>query len=183
VDRCDECGFVYDGLAREHIADAVRLVAVQYASRLSGPDIGRRPTAERWSALEYAAHVRDVLHVQRECIGLALRFERPAFESMEAEQRVADHRYNEQDPASVVVELERAADHLASLLDDLSEHEWQRRGVYNWPSPAERDITWIGRHTVHEMSHHLLDVSRSIDTTPTAASGSAPTSSVSAGPG
>jgi len=32
--------------------------------------------------------------------------------------------------------------------------------AYPWPAPAERDVAWVGRHTVHEGEHHLMDVRR-----------------------
>jgi hypothetical protein len=38
--------------------------------------------------------------------------------------------------------------------------DWQRRLVYNYPEPAERDLAWLARHTVHEGEHHLFDVDR-----------------------
>ena len=33
-----------------------------------------------------------------------------------------------------------------------------RTGVYNWPTREERTVTWIARHTVHEMEHHRRDI-------------------------
>lgn len=162
---------MYGDLPRHQIPSALRLVAAQFRSRLGGGAIRHRPTSETWSALEYAAHVRDVLTVQRERIGLALRFDSPAFESMRAEQRAIELRYNEDDPEHVTREIERASEQLAGLLADLTDHEWTRTGIYNWPTRAQRDITWIARHTVHELAHHLMDISRSVEPTPTAASG------------
>jgi hypothetical protein len=34
--------------------------------------------------------------------------------------------------------------------------------VYAYPERAERDILWIGRHTLHECHHHLLDIDRGL---------------------
>jgi DNA segregation ATPase FtsK/SpoIIIE, S-DNA-T family len=174
VDRCAECGFVYADLPRDRIADALRSIAAQYHSRLCGTGLDalrRRPTPERWSALEYGAHVRDVLQVQRERAALALRGRSPVFEPMRRDERVTELAYNAQDPHIVDSELAHAAEVLAALFDGLGDSEWTRSGTFNWPTVSERDLVWLGRHTVHELAHHLLDINRSVQATPGSASG------------
>ena len=174
MDRCAECGFAYAELPRDRIAEAVRLVAHQYHPRLTGTGLDalrRRSAPDHWSALEYGAHVRDVLRVQRERAVLALRARTPRFESMRADERVIELDYNGQDPAAVDADLVDAAEVLAALFDGLSDGEWDRSGIYNWPTVAERDLVWLGRHTVHELVHHLLDINRSVQATPGSASG------------
>jgi hypothetical protein len=32
--------------------------------------------------------------------------------------------------------------------------------MYNFPTPTEHDLVWLGRHAVHEGHHHALDVAR-----------------------
>jgi hypothetical protein len=47
--------------------------------------------------------------------------------------------------------------------DVWSVHEQLSRGcVYNYPTRVERDVLWMGRHTVHECVHHLLDIDRGL---------------------
>jgi len=159
---------VYGDLPRTHIADAVRSVAVQYRSRLGGgsDNLRQRPSAEVWSPLEYAAHVRDVIAVQRERVMVALLRDAPTFASMRRDERAVEQRYNDQDPALVGRQIVGAADALASLLDSLSPAEWERIGVDKWPERAVRNVEWIGRDTVHEEVHHLFDVSRSLQDQP-----------------
>src|SRR5690606_39586673 len=130
-----------------------------------------RPSPEVWSPLEYAAHVRDVLEVQRERVMVALLHDAPTFEPMGRDERVVAWRYNEQDPAVVAAELRRNARELGAVLDTLDATGWARIGIYTWPEPAERDVTWIGRHTIHEMAHHLLDVNRALQGQPGTPSG------------
>ena len=31
---------------------------------------------------------------------------------------------------------------------------------HTWPTVGTRTILWLGRHTVHEVEHHLLDLAR-----------------------
>lgn len=174
MDRCSQCGFVYEDLPQSSITGALVEVARQYGPRLRGADpaaLRRRPAPEVWSALEYTAHVRDVLRVQRERVLLALADDQPRFESMRREERVVELTYNRMDPAAVDAELQEAARSLASLFAGLSDTEWRRTGVYTWPSVASRDLRWMGRHTTHELVHHLFDIVRAVEPTPGSASG------------
>jgi S-DNA-T family DNA segregation ATPase FtsK/SpoIIIE len=57
-------------------------------------------------------------------------------------------------------ELPVAADLAAAVFAKRSSEEWRRALVYNYPEPVERDLAWLGRHTVHEGEHNLFDVDR-----------------------
>jgi S-DNA-T family DNA segregation ATPase FtsK/SpoIIIE len=113
-----------------------------------------------WSPLEYTCHVRDVLRTQGERLALALRADNPQFVAMGREELVTREAYNAQDPASVLPELAKAADDLASAFEGLSPVQWRRTGIYNWPAVESRSMLWLGRHTVHEVEHHLRDLRR-----------------------
>jgi len=169
VDHCDECGFVYGDLPRYEVSRALSELAEQYVARLSATSsdaLRRRPEPEVWSPLEYAAHVRDVIEVQRERAMVALLHDAPTFEPMGREERVVQWRYNDQDPADVAREIRRNTADLATVLDSLDDDGWVRIGIYNWPERAERDVEWIARHSVHEQVHHLLDIHRSLQGQP-----------------
>ncbi len=160
---------MYDTLAREDVQNALRALAVRYDGVLTGTagDVLRaHPIAEMWSALEYGCHVRDVFRVQRERIELALAEDQPAFASMRREERVAEERYNEQRPADVARQTAVAADALARRLEALDADGWNRTGLYSWPERRVRTVEWIGRHTVHEGEHHLMDIDRLVTITP-----------------
>ncbi|MEU8234659.1 hypothetical protein AB0C12_34145 [Actinoplanes sp. NPDC048967] len=47
---------------------------------------------------------------------------------------------------------------LARDFDALSPPRWSRTVVYNWPSAESQTILCLGRHTVHEVEHHLMDL-------------------------
>jgi hypothetical protein len=149
-------------------------VAEQYVARLAATSdaaLRHRPAPDVWSPLEYAAHVRDVLEVQRERVMVALLHDAPTFEPMGREERVVEWRYNEQDPAGVAGEIRRNAADIGTVLDSLDDTGWARIGIYNWPERAERDVVWIGRHTVHEEVHHLFDINRALQGQPGTPSG------------
>ncbi|MHB8619922.1 MAG: DinB family protein [Chloroflexota bacterium] len=119
-----------------------------------------RPRPEAWSALEYTCHARDVLLVQRERLYVALVEDGPSFAPMYREQRARLARYNEQDVERAATEIGVAAEMIAGAFTALDDEQWQRRLVYNFPSPAERTVAWLARHTLHEAEHHLGDVAR-----------------------
>ncbi len=152
---------MYADLPTRDAAGRLRSLGVDYATRLttrSADALRARPEPDVWSPLEYSCHVRDVFDVQRERTLLALAEETPVFVPMGRDQRVVDLRYNEQEPTVVAAELQGAAGMLAETFDGLDEAAWERTGIYNWPTPTERDLIWLARHTVHEGLHHLRDV-------------------------
>jgi DinB superfamily len=160
VDRCEECTFIYNDVPVAEIAPEIRALGPRYRTRLEGdPEVLRtRSSPEVWSALEYACHVRDVLGVQRERMQLALVEDCPAFTPMGRDERVVRDHYNEQEPLEVAAQLIAAAEAFAAECDGLSAEQWERLGLYNWPTQAERTMAWLGRHTVHEGVHHLRDI-------------------------
>ncbi|MGH3417898.1 MAG: DinB family protein, partial [Actinocrinis sp.] len=130
--------------------------------RGDGADLRTRRSPDVWSPLEYACHLRDVLLVQRERLLLALREDRPVYPSMGREERVEHAAYAQQRPEAVAVQLTAAAEMLADLLARFTEEQWLRLAFYRYPEPAERQLSWVAAHTVHEARHHLLDIRRQL---------------------
>ncbi|WP_192579970.1 DinB family protein [Micromonospora sp. AMSO31t] len=161
MDRCDECLFVYSTLDDGEVPQRLHDLAGRYPAALHGaPDPRRRPAPEVWSPLEYACHVRDVFRVQGERLALALRVDEPEFPPMGRDELVVSERYNMQDPEVVLADLATAAHGFAARFAALGATELARTGVYPWPRREARTLRWLGRHTVHEAQHHLLDIRR-----------------------
>jgi hypothetical protein len=180
MNGCDDCDFRYDDLAPGGVPEALRHNAAHVALRLNtaeATELRRRPRTGVWSPLEYGCHVRDVLTVQRQRILLALETDTPAFTSMEREERVEREHYNDQSPQVVAREVVAAAAALAETLNSLTDEQWRRTGVYRWPTREIRTIAWIGRHTVHELIHHLRDIDAGLRAAAAAASASRPAGS------
>ncbi len=118
------------------------------------------PLEGTWSGLEYACHVRDVLQVQRERLLRALVEDGFTPERMGRDERVEALRYNEQDPIGVVLQLDANAEALATTIEGFQPSDWARTMTYSYPERAERSLTWVVQHTVHEGEHHLLDMGR-----------------------
>jgi S-DNA-T family DNA segregation ATPase FtsK/SpoIIIE len=160
MDHCDECGLVYASISTAEIPNAIAAFGREYRRRLiSDPVVLRaRPSPEVWSALEYSCHVRDVLQVQRSRLELALTEDVPTFIPMGRDERVTRDRYNEQAPDVVADQLDRAAAAISADFARLRDDQWERTGIYNWPTTSERTMAWLGRHTIHEGRHHLRDI-------------------------
>jgi len=164
MDRCEECGYEYELSACEAAGMHCRQLAAELSALLGAPPerLRARPAPEVWSPLEYACHVRDVLIVQRERVLLARWTERPVFAPMGRDERVELDGYSAQDPEHVAAQLTEAARLFGNVLDRIAPEDWQRTVVYGYPSRLERPLSWVAVHTVHEMRHHLLDVTRQL---------------------
>jgi S-DNA-T family DNA segregation ATPase FtsK/SpoIIIE len=161
VDHCDECGFTYAAVSAQALSHRLESAGDRFAATLATTsDPCRRPAPSVWSPLEYTCHVRDVLRVQGERLALALRNDNPEFAPMGREERVLLEAYNAQDPQTVLAELAEAANDLARAFDALRPEQWSRTGIYPWPNVESRTVLWLGRHTVHEIEHHLMDLTR-----------------------
>jgi DinB family protein len=165
MDRCDECGFVYDLSEAPEAGPTVVAFAGRFADLLGSPgvDLRTRRRSEVWSPLEYACHVRDVLLVQRERVLAARRVDRPVATPMGRDERVDHDGYAEQDPAAVSRQLADAAALFANVLARLGPGDWDRTMAYTYPQRTDRPVRWVAVHSVHEMRHHLLDAERQLN--------------------
>ncbi len=159
VERCEECAFVYGDLPTGDVPRALRALGAEYVDVLSRSEVrglvDRRPEPEVRSALEYACHVRDVLLIQRDRVLLALVEDTPGYSRMYRDERVTLAGYRVETVEEVANEVAMAANLMAKVLEGLSPVQLQRRCIYNFPEPTRRDVAWLARHTVHEVSHHL----------------------------
>jgi hypothetical protein len=164
MDRCQECGFVYDLSQALGAGPVIIDEAAEFGALLSRgrTDLRIRREPSPWSPLEYGCHVRDVLLVQRERVLAARRVDRPSFEPMGRDERVEHDGYADQDPTRVARQLSDAAHMFANDLARLAPEDWARSVVYNYPERRDRTLRWVAVHTLHEMRHHLFDVRRQL---------------------
>ncbi|MBA3266751.1 MAG: DinB family protein, partial [Acidimicrobiia bacterium] len=128
---CPECGLDYESMPPADAVVAVRGFARRYRAPLSrllpGEDetvLRTRPALETWSALEYAAHVRDVFGRYAAWVDLVLSEDRPVLEGPTPDEAAVAGRYNEQAPAEVAEELARRAEALAAALEAVPDDGW-----------------------------------------------------------
>ena len=165
-ESCDECGFDGDQVSPADAAVALRSFGRRYSAPLSrflpgedGDDLIRqRPSPATWSALEYAAHVRDVIALLSWGLHQTLISDHPHFaDVIDPDAAAVSGGYNQLDPATVAAELAANAERMAAKVEGVAASDWERPADL-----ADIPTTAVGlvRHTVHEGSHHLLDIGR-----------------------
>jgi hypothetical protein len=115
-----------------------------------------RPRPDRWSALEYACHVRDVFRLYDHRLALMLTEDDPLFPDWDQDNTAVADRYGEQDPAAVASELAAAGEAIANRFAGVSTAQRRRRGRRS--DGAEFTIETFGRYFIHDQVHHLWDV-------------------------
>ena len=161
-ERCQACGFdggTYDDAA---LLEALRALGAQWRELLleAGESLRVRPEPETWSAIEYAAHSRDVTALHAFGVEQALTVDEPSFEPVgEDAMESASATYGDADPLDVGQELAAQAARLARLADDAGPGRWTR-GLRI--GSERRDVRRLLEHALHDSMHHLDDVERGL---------------------
>jgi len=153
---CPECGFDVTGLPSAAVADGLRDNVRQWRRLLDHPAVRIRPSEDRWSALEYACHVRDVFRLYDTRLRLMLDHDDPTFPNWDQDVTAIEDRYAEQDPVQVVAALEAAGEQLAASFDAVEGPLWQRTGSRS--DGARFTIDSFSRYLLHDPVHHVWDV-------------------------
>jgi DinB superfamily len=165
VENCDVCGFAWETVSREEIGPRVDDGTAAIAGLITA-DAGRsavRPSAQRWSATQYAAHVRDVLLTLRDRLVIGIVEDNPAFKPMYRDERVDLGFYDTDRADAVAGELRAATAMFVRLFDAIDPRLLTRPVQYGWPSPAQRSLLWMGQQAVHEVEHHRSDIAENLD--------------------
>jgi hypothetical protein len=159
---CPECGVDSSAIGATAVADMIRSNVVQWAELLgaSADDLRRRPVPDRWSKLEYGAHVRDVFVLYRHRLELMIDDDDPLFPNWDQDETAVAERYNEQDPVVVSTDLVAAGRQLADAFDAVSVDQWSRPGRRS--DGASFTIDSFARYLIHDPVHHLWDVQRTL---------------------
>jgi DinB superfamily len=158
VERCEGCGFVWESVPAAdvpiRIADGVSALAALLAA---GPPVTVRPSPGRWSVLEYAAHVRDVLLHVRDRLVFALVEDNPSFKPLYRDERVELGLYHNDVPDAVAAELALAGGLYGRAFRAATPEQLARPCQYAYPTPRTRSVLWMSQQVVHEVEHHLGD--------------------------
>ena len=154
---CPGCGFSYPGTTLDAARDALAGLPAQVAASATAVPPGLRsvrPEPDTWSVVEYTCHIRDVMVAGTIRLYRVRTEDRPRFEPIFQDLRVARFRYAERDIDAVLAELAAGA---AGLLDEAAlVTDWERTGSR---LPGEdRTARWVLRHALHESVHHVQDI-------------------------
>lgn len=160
LDRpCPECGFEAAAFERSEVGALVRANLGEWERLLADPGARDRSVPDRWSALEYGCHVRDVFRLYDDRLALMLTEDDPEFANWDQDAAALADCYSEQDPAVVTGELVEAGTALAASFDALREDQWTRAGRRS--DGASFTVESFARYFVHDPIHHVHDVEQS----------------------
>jgi len=155
--RCDECSFDASLIRYDEIPELLRKNANAWPAVLGRSDVRLRPNESTWSALEYAAHVRDVFRLFPQRLALILANDGPTFANWDQDETAESERYNEQDPAIVGEQLIDAGEAAALAFGAVAPEDRTRAGYRS--DGAVFTVEALARYFVHDPIHHLHDVS------------------------
>jgi hypothetical protein len=158
-EECTECGFDGADFDDGALLNALRTLAPRWTKALAeaGGDLRTRPEPAVWSAIEYAAHSRDILALHVFGVDQALTLDEPVYPAIDADalDESAAVTYSDADPAQVGAELGTQACMLADVADSAEPSTWVRGITID----AHRsDVRRLLEHALHDSSHHLADV-------------------------
>jgi S-DNA-T family DNA segregation ATPase FtsK/SpoIIIE len=161
-ERCDECGFDGSRFDAPALVAELRALGPSWRALIesAGPELRVRPAPKVWSAIEYAAHSRDITALHAFGVEQALTEDEPHYPAIEADlvETVAES-YADEQPATVVAALDEQAKRLATLADENGGAAWARGLTLG----SERtDVRRLLEHALHDSTHHLRDVERGL---------------------
>ena len=184
---CPDCGWDPESVDREQFADELHENTRAWYPMLADADYAVRPAPHVWSRLEYACHVRDVHRIFAERVQRMLDEDDPTFDNWDQDATAVEEEYGEQDAASVGVELVERAAEAAAIYSQVEGDQWARKGRRSAVAGAEEDgadhgaedgaeeddagdgagddkgseftVETIGRYHLHDVIHHLWDIS------------------------
>jgi hypothetical protein len=152
---CAACGFVPPA-APEGTGDRLRAAVPRWQAALARPDAAVRPEPAVWSAVEYAAHVRDVAEVFGSRLALMLTEDDPEFANWDQDETALAERYWEQSAAVVGRDLDSGVGALAAAFDEVGGEQWDRTGRRS--NGSVFTVSTLATYLLHDVEHHLHDV-------------------------
>src|SRR5262249_26039356 len=149
AEACEVCGFEWDAITAGEVAPRLTAATAGFAELL-GADravVTVRPRPDRWSALEYGAHLRDVLINVRDRIFVGLAEDDPVTKPMYRELRIPF--YASETPQGVAADLTSAAALFVRTFDGLTADQLTRTLVYAYPAVASRSLLWTAAQALH----------------------------------
>ncbi len=153
---CPECGFDAAAIERVAIPALIRDAVSRFPDVLARADATERPSAQTWSALEYACHVRDVCRVFTERVELIQGEDHPHFPNWDQDATALEQHYAAQDPQVVSVELAASGEAAAVAFTHVRNDEWERAGLRS--NGSEFTVESLGRYFLHDLFHHVWDI-------------------------
>jgi hypothetical protein len=162
-ESCVACDFDGSRFDAGQLLAAIRSLGPEWSTLLhkAGNDLRVRPAPETWSAIEYAAHSRDITALHVFGVEQALTLDEPVIPEIAADELIeeASATYAAADPGLVAKELGDQARLLADLADAAGADLWTRGITIG---DDRRDVRSLLEHALHDSHHHLVDVEKGL---------------------
>jgi hypothetical protein len=161
-DHCDACGFDGTRYDDASLLDALRDLGPRWNALMAtaGSAVRARPEPEVWSAIEYAAHSRDITALHVYGVEQALTGAEPVYPKISDDLiESAAATYSELDPDLVVTELATKASLLAEIAGTAGSDTWSRGLTIG---DERSTVRFLLEHALHDSQHHLGDVERGL---------------------
>jgi hypothetical protein len=161
-ERCEPCGFDGAIYTDSALLEALRSLHERWRQQLgaASAELRIRPEPDTWSAIEYAAHSRDITALHAYGVEQALTHDEPIFPPIADDfAEAAAVAYADSNPDEVVQALGVAAERLARLAEDAGVDAWTRGLTVG---ESRSDVRRMLEHALHDSQHHLDDVERGL---------------------
>lgn len=157
-DGCSECGYApHPG---NETGSRLRLTAAAWKELLGSPNASRRPAAQVWSPLEYAAHSRDMCRLACERVELMLTESAPTFANWDQDEQAEINDYLHSDRFAILADLERELELAARVFDEVPVTAWKRSGLRG--DGKVFTVESFSAFVLHEVEHHLQDAAKGL---------------------
>ncbi|MEU1210547.1 DinB family protein [Nocardia sp. NPDC005825] len=175
---CADCGFDPDAIAFAAVPGSARDSVTRLLTALERPDARVRPDDSTWSALEYAAHVRDVCRIFAHRLDIArtggprpgpviAAYDTavtvgdngiPMFANWDQDATALAENYGAAETNTVAAELATAVDVVANAFAGVPDEERDLAALRSNGSAFTIDS--MARYFLHDLVHHAHDVER-----------------------
>lgn len=156
---CPECGFASGAIGPDEVPALIRANAEGWRRHFAETDteaVRTRTDPTKWSALEYACHVRDCNKLYFYRVELMLNQDDPEYPDWDQDVTAVEAEYGSQDPVTVITEVTDTAEAIAALFESVSGEQWRRTGHRG--DGSDFTVDTLARYFVHDPIHHLWDV-------------------------
>src|SRR5699024_9157842 len=158
-ERCPQCSLDAGVLTLSEIPMVIRTQVQVWPVVLLRRNVAERPAPQVWSPLEYGAHTRDVLRLFQERLARMLTEDEPTLADWDPNEAALQGGYHDADPDTVAAEILTEAEKLATAVEAVPAGAAERRGLRS--DGAAFTVTTLLQYLVHDLVHHLWDVTDS----------------------
>ncbi|MEY2398156.1 MAG: hypothetical protein QOJ00_1330 [Actinomycetota bacterium] len=164
---CPQCGLDYGTLHPPFAINTIKSFPRRYTEALAPASpsednetvIRTRPAPNVWSAIEYTAHVADLMDEFARTVQRMFDEDTPSIEFSDPDETAAKANYNDMPKDPLLERLKANCAALVAQAERVDANGWKRSAHFGW---GDRDLLTMLQNAVHEGVHHLRDIERGL---------------------